>query len=400
MKTYRYDGISRKGEPVQGLADGETVAEVVAGGQAIDHNYYTVRELSDGAARRREGRPLSAADLNLFTSQLASLTRSGVPLAPALTELSRDLGRGRLGRVLENLASDVAGGESLEEALRAEGDAVPPLYISLVRVGERTGNLPGVLQQLSQFAQRHLWLRYRLQVAMAYPLILAVVLTLFMGVFVPHVMGQFAEIYSSFGKELPELSQAVLQVGYWVLPLGLPLLATIACVAVVLRLLRGWGRLRRPIDHLALRVPYLGPVIYTVVAARFFRALSLLLAHGAPIVESLHLAGLASGNAVFEQKIGRAAGRIAQGEGVSDAVRETGLLRRSHGWMLQQGERNGKFTETLGSLADSCDTEAQRLEKSGLALLGPAAVTVCGVLVGIAVIACFLPVFQMGGVIR
>ena len=92
--------------------------------------------------------------------------------------------------------------------------------------------------------------------------------------------------------------------------------------------------------------------------------------------------------------------RIAQGEGVSDALRDTGLLRRSHTWMLQQGERNGNFTETLCSLADSCDTEAQRLEKSSLALLGPAAVTVCGILVGIAVIACFLPVFQMGGVIR
>lgn len=400
MTTFRYEGVTREGLPIQGELKGASASEVVDVGKAKGETYYTVCEMPSHEGRRRESKPLSADDLNLFTTQLASLIRSGVPLAPALSELSQDLGRGRLCRVLEGLAADVAGGQSLEDALRATGEAVPPLYVSLVRVGERTGNLPAVLQQLSQFGQRYLWLRYRLQVAMAYPLVLASVLLIFLGLFVPHIMVQFGEIYDSFGVELPVLSVFVWKVGGWVLPLGLPLLASFAVVLLTLRLLRLRGYFRHPIDRLALALPYLGPVVYSVAAARFFRALSLLLAHGAPIVESLHLASLASGNAIFELHITQAAGRIAQGEGVSDALRDTGLLRRSHAWMLQQGERNGTFTESIASLAETCDAEAQRLEEHGLALLGPAAVTVCGVLVGAAVIASFLPVFQLTGIMR
>ncbi|MCF6286999.1 MAG: type II secretion system F family protein, partial [Candidatus Hydrogenedentes bacterium] len=300
-----------------------------------------------GGILGRNERPLRTEDLNLFTEQLASLTASGVPLAPALAELSHELRGGRLGALLERVWSDVEGGTSLEEALGRQGDAIPPLYSSLVRVGERTGNLPAVLQQLSQFGQRYLWLRYRLQVAMAYPVVLLAALLLFLGGFVPHVMGQFEELYASFGRDLPLLSAGVLGFGRGLWRWGLPAGGCLAALSVIqFLLLRSsiWSsRLLLPWERLKLAAPLFGPVYQTVLSARFFRALSLMLAHGAPIAESLHLAGLATGSAYFSQAARQAAAAVMQGEGVSDALRATGVLRRTHCWILQQGERNGKF---------------------------------------------------------
>jgi type IV pilus assembly protein PilC len=352
-----------------------------------------------GGILGRSTRPLRREDLNLFTEQLASLTASGVPLAPALAELSHELRGGRLGALLERVRADVEGGTSLEEALGRHGEAIPPLYSSLVRVGERTGNLPAVLQQLSAFGQRYLWLRYRLQVAMAYPTVLFVLLLIFLGFFVTHVMAQFEDLYASFGRDLPLLSAWVLGLGRGLLHWGLPAGGGLAILALILRGIARGPRFDIPWERLKMVVPFFGPVYRTVLSARFFRALSLMLAHGAPIAESLRLAGLATGSALFSRAAQQAAMAVTQGEGVSDALGATGVLRRTHCWILEQGERNGKFPVVLERLADTCDQEAERLEQNSLSMVGPGMVIVCGVLVGAAVIACFIPVLQVSGFI-
>ena len=399
MAEFMYYGTDAKGAMTEGVMEADDVRAVYRARREAGEVVYSVEPVGGRPWMSGEARPLGIGDLSVLTEQLGSLTASGVPLAPALGELAKEMGGRRAKTLLETLRVKVEGGSSLEEALEGLGDQVPPLYRALVRVGERTGNLPEVLRQLTAFGQRYMWLRHQVQIAVLYPAILFMLTLLFLGVFVPHVLTQFDEIYASFGRELPPLTQWVLWLGqgllYGLIPASIALLGAVAVVYLGGRRRGGslaWERIK-------LSVPFFGPIYRTVLSARFLRALSLLLAHGAPIVESLHLAGLASNSTVFLKGARRAAAAVSEGNDVSDSVAKGDLLKRSHGWMLRQGERNGNFTETLTRLADICDRDAERLQRHSLSILGPSLVAVCGVLVGLFVVASFVPVFQFPGII-
>lgn len=399
MTKFAYYGMDKTGAPIEGQMDANSYEEVVRAGRLEGHTFYSVRMVDRPGLFSGQGSPLRLEDLNLFTDQLASLTSSGVPLAPALGELARELQGRRIGAVLNRLHADIEGGDSLEEALARHGDVIPPLYGSLVRVGERTGNLPEVLRQLSEFGQRYLWFRYRLQVAMAYPAVLLFVLLLFLAVFVPNVIGEFEVIFLQFGYEMPFLSALVLGAGRGLIHVGIPVAAVCFLLLLVLPLLFRGSRSRRFLDRVKISIPLFGPIYQTVVSARFYRALSLMLSHGIPILESLHLAGLATGSALFTEAARQAADEVAGGEAVGDSLKSTGVFRKTHVWIMQQGERNGKFPEALARLADGCDQEADRLEQASLTQIGPGIVVFCGVFVGLFVVASFLPIFKFIGLI-
>lgn len=399
MPLFRYSGIDRTGAPVMGEAEADSAFALVAVLRESGEFVHAVSPLDAPRGFRRNDRPMRLEELNHFTGQLASLSRSGMPLVPALAELAREARGRRLRDVLGDVRRDVEGGRSLEEALARHSNAFPPLYTSLIRMGERTGNLPAVLQQLSAYGQRHLWLRNRLIVAAAYPAFLAIALLLFMGVFVPEVIGQFQNLYHQMGGELPWLTDTVLSIGRGVRAVLLPLAGIAAGAALVSRLLfrifpPGNGP-RALWDAILLSTPAIGPIYRTVASARFFRALGVLLENGAPIVESLYLAGLASGSVRFEVASTAAAAQVAQGEPVSAALAGTGVLRRTDAWMLRQGETNGDFAGGLIRLADACDREAEQRQHDSLSALGPCLVAACGILVALAVVACFLPIFQI-----
>lgn len=394
MAEFTYVGVDQSGVPIEGTIDATNPREVYETRRAEGDTIYNVWLAGGPKLFPGRERPLRVEDLNVFTSQLASLTASGVPLAPALGELARETSGRRVSKVLERVRNDVDQGNSLEDALERHGDTIPPLYRALVRVGERTGNLPEVLRQLSVFGQRYLWLRYRLQIAMAYPIVLMLLSTLFLGIFVPEVIGQFEDIYATFGQSLPAITTFVLYMGRGLLYGILPLLVALLAILVLLRLFQGNARAHLWWDRFKLRIPLFGPVYQHVISARFFRALSLLLQHGAPIVECLHLAGLASGSTALYAAARQASAAVAEGTEISEALAETHMLRRTHAWILRQGERNGTFPETLARLATACDQEAERLEKRSLAQVGPAMVALFGVLIGVFVVACFVPIFQ------
>ena len=404
MTAYRYTGRDRDGHPVDVTVEAPSVSDVVVAAQASGHRVHQIQTARSGGRFSWSSGTLSTADLTLMTEQLGTLTASGVPLGHALRELARESRRGRLRNLLERAEADVSNGESLEAALARQGASVPPLYLSLVRVGERTGNLPAVLQQLSVFGQRYQWVRYRVQIALAYPLFLLVAMAVFLAVFVTRVMGQFEDIYSSFDRDLPGLTSAVLVTGRWMTEVGLPVIGLMLGMFFILAVLFRLGYLRQrlgmPLERLKLRLPILGAVFQTVASARFFRALSMLLEHGVPIVESLHLAGLATGSPLMAETAQEAAEAVAGGEEIGAVLKKSGVFRRTHTWMMLQGERSQDFPAALDRLAATCEREAEALEKHSLSFVGPMAIAFCGVLVAIGVVACFLPIFHFPGLLQ
>lgn len=404
MPRFKYDGLDKSGNPVSGEAEAVSAYALIQALREAGKLAPTVVPLDSPPQLRRAERPLGLDDLNQFTEQLAALTQSGMPLAPALAELARSVRGRRFRRLLEEARFAVEGGHTLEDVFNRQGNAFPPLYVSLIRVGERTGNLLGALQQLSAYGQRHVWLRQRLLVAAAYPVFLLVALLLFLGLFVTQVIGQFGEMYAQFGAELPPLTHGVLLAGQYTARYGYPALGLLGALSIATWLVLGRAPLgsfaRRVWEGLLLRCPGVGPSYQAILSARFFRALGMLLENGAPIVESLHLAGMATGSSRFAVASVRAAARVAQGESVGEALGDTGVLRRTELWMMKQGEALGDFPAALTRLADLCDREAANRQQTTLATVGPVLVTLCGILVGLSVVACFLPIFQFATLVH
>ncbi len=404
MATFDYEGLSQTGNLVSGEAEAESIYLLTQELRTAGIFLHTVAPRDRETRPHKMDRPLGVEELNCFTEQLAGLTRSGMPLAPALAELAREVRGRRLRRVLEEVRHTVESGRTLEEAFERQGKAIPALYRNLIRVGERTGNLPGVLQQLAEYGERHIWLRQRTLLAVAYPVFLVVALLLFMGLFVTRVISQFESIYDSFGGTLPAFTGAVLVCGQWIEAVVYPALALVATLALFSWFFGGrasFGSLgRRYWEALLLRFPGVGGAYQAILSARFFRALGMMLENGAPIVEALHLAGMATGSTRFASASVRAATRVAQGEPVSEALGDTGMLRRLELWMLKQGESQGDFPTALIRLADLCDRDASNRQLVTLSTLGPALVTLFGILIGIVVVACFLPIFQISSALN
>jgi type II secretory pathway component PulF len=404
MPLFDYAGIDKHGNPVSGEADAPSAYELIETLRGSGILVHAAEARDRMPAPRGAKAALSLDELNQFTDHLAALTRSGMPLAPALAELARDARSQRLRRVLEETHHAVEGGHALEDALARHGTALPPLYLSLIRVGERTGNLPGVLLQLASYGQRHAWLRQRLLLAIAYPLFLLLAMLLFLGVFVTAVIGQFEQMYLQFGAALPGITAAVLAVGRLTASFGYPAIGLLGALATATWMLFGRAPLgsaaRRVWENLLLRCPGAGSGYQAILSARFFRALALLLENGAPIVEALHLSGTATGSSRFAAAAARAGSRVAQGTPVGEALGDTGVLRPTESWMMKQGETLGNFPGTLARLADLCDREAVRTQQNMISMLGPALVAVCGLLVGLVVVACFLPIFQFSTLIQ
>ena len=402
MPRFRYAGISNTGAPVSGEREADTAHGLIAALREEGAFVHDVEDLDRPGGFRRPEASLRAEDLSVFTSQLAALIQSGMPLAPALGELARESRSHRLRSLLDEARRYVEGGHTLEDALTQKDGALPPLYVSLIRVGERTGNLPGVLLHLSEFSQRRIQLSQRIQATLAYPAILFISLWIFLGIFAPLVIGQFETMFAQMGATLPWITTAMLQAGRAVKWAALfpPILMTLYVTYILLLHSPARSSARKIRETILLALPVIGRLYASLLEARFYQALGMLLENGAPIVESLCLAGSATGSPRVEAASLRAASRVAQGEPVSQTLSECRISTGSHGWMLNQAEAAGTLPLSLRRLAEICNRELEMEQQTIFASAGPILIAIAGLITGISVLACFLPIFQIASLVH
>jgi len=303
MTRYRYRAHDTQGRHYEEIVEAESTYEVT---QSVKAQGLVVSSVDVEREPWFAGmRQLRWKDLLLFSQQLASVTRSGYPLAPAIKAIAQDLHRPRLRATLEEMHVDLERGASLEEALQRQEARFPPIYVALVRAGEATGDLNRVLKLMGDHASRMTAASHRLTLAMMYPLILSISSLCVLAYLLLDTVPVFAEVFSEFGGQLPAPTRFLLFLSdslraYWpVLSAALPIMATALVV--------GYGALRQTregrylTDWIKLYAPSLGPCYYGAVQARFCRTLSLLMAARVPILDSLTLAGAASGCAVLER---------------------------------------------------------------------------------------------------
>ena len=340
---------------------------------------------------------VAAKDIALFSRQMATMMRAGLPVVQAFDVVASGAKGPRYAALVRAVRDDVATGAPLAEALDRHPDAFDRLYRALVAVGEHTGTLETMLARIAVYQETAAATRRKLRKAMTYPLLVVFAAVAVAGVLLTQVVPQFQTVFAAAGAELPALTRAVIRASdlardwWWALllmPLGLG-----ATVAVAQRRSRRWRQFRQ---RLALKLPVVGGVLANAAVARFCRALATALGAGVPLVEALANVAAAVGNAVYMDALGQVRAAVAEGLPLNRAIGECGLFPNVVVQMVAVGEEAGRLEEMLRRAADQFEVLVDEAVDNLATLLEPLLLAVLGVLVGGLVLAMYLPVFQLG----
>jgi type II secretory pathway component PulF len=402
MAEFRYRAVDKLNQPVEGTFRAETATDVVRQLAAQGLQVTSVEPLTPARSAVSRTR-LSAEDLSLFNEQLSALVKSGLPLAPSLEVLARDVRSARLRRVVDRVRTELEAGHSLSESLEREPVAFSPVYVSVVRAGEQAGNLSAALEALAAHSERNLELRYRLQEAIAYPIlvvVLALTVLIYFSVRMAPVLDLGGEIsngeYPFFTSIILALSTALYH--NW-LGITVGLVALVVALPIAWRLLRATPGGRFFLSRFGLLIPGYGHLLRETAVARFSQALSILLAARVPVPESLRLAGVASGNALLEQKSIGMARDVQSGRPLSNAFEEAEFFPETYCWLVRTGETRGDLDRVVAELAESHEQAANRRSRVLASTAGPAFTVMAAVVVVMAMLSAYRPLIaSMWGV--
>lgn len=335
-----------------------------------------------------------------FTKQLSSMLGAGLPLIRALYGLAREERNNTFHKVLLQVAADIEGGDSLSAALSRHPSVFSDLYVNMIRSGEQSGTLGTIMADLERYLHRTETIKRKVKSAMTYPVFVVSFAIVAFVVLMVKIVPTMAEIYQRLNADLPTITQVVISASdlvtanLWVL--ALVAAGLVAAYQLMNRSVRG----KLVLDTFKLRTPLLGPILRKVVVAKFLRTLGILVSSGLPILESLELAGLGSGNQVVAAAAGRIAAGVSKGGNLAAGFRAADVFPEIVVQMVSTGEETGRLDEMLSIVSDHYDEQVETSIESLASLIEPLMIVFVGGLIAIILVAMFLPVFHLGGAIR
>jgi type IV pilus assembly protein PilC len=345
-------------------------------------------------------RRISEKDLCVFTRQLATMMKAGVPLLQSFDIVARGHANPAVSRLLLDIRADVETGTSLSQAFKRYPQYFDKLFCNLVNAGEQAGILDDLLARLATYKEKTLALKGKIKSAMFYPAAVLAVAVIVTAVIMIWVVPSFKSVFESFGAELPLPTLFVIWlsdqfVAYW--PIGFGGTAISAFLFV-----RSWKRsasMQAATDRLLLKLPVFGPVIMKAVVARWTRTLATMFSAGVPLVESLDSVGGASGNAVYHEATQKIALSVSSGTSLAVAMQQVQVFPAMATQMAAIGEESGSLDEMLRKVAEFYEEEVDAAVASLSSLMEPIIMVFLGGLIGGLVIAMYLPIFKLGSVV-
>ena len=362
-------------------------------------NVFVVELTAHGPAPRPSAR---ATEVTLFTRQLASLLRAGLPLAPALELLAQAQTSQRQGmpRIVSSLARDITGGLRFSAALQRHPAQFNALYCQLVEVGEAAGALPAVLARIADDRERAAAQRAKVRAALTYPVAILVLAVAITAALLVWVVPTFKQIFDGFGARLPAPTQFVLALSSGAARWSVPAIAMIfAASSAMTFLLRRSEAARLRFARLSLKIPVAGPLLRTLCAARWSRALGTLLSAGTPLADAFDSLSHATGNAFFDHATVDIAARLRRGERLAAAMHAMRCFPPEVVQPIAVAEESGALDTMLIDVASLADRQVDEKIGTLSSLCEPLVIMVLGALVGGLVIAMYLPIIQLGNVV-
>ena len=343
---------------------------------------------------------IKPADIAIFTRQLATMMKAGVPLVQAFDIVAEGTDHEKMRELIMAVRTDVSSGTGLAGALEKHPAHFDVLFCSLVASGENSGTLEVMLDRVATYKEKTEALKAKIKKALTYPSAVIVVAVVVTGILLVKVVPQFAETFQSFDSDLPGFTLFVLRISDWVQSWWfIMLLGLFAAGYVFSQAKRRSRRFADGIDAVALKLPIIGSVVHDAVIARFSRTLSTTFAAGVPLVDALESTAGAAGNAIFAQGIRRIRDDVTSGTALAISIRTTGLFPTMLLQMTAIGEESGSLDDMLGKVADHYEAAVDNAVDSLSSLMEPMIMSILGVLVGGLMIAMYLPIFMLGSVI-
>lgn len=390
--VFEWEGRDRNGKVVRG--------ETRAGGENQVQASLRRQGVTPLRIRRRRigrGKRIKPRDIALFTRQLATMMKAGVPLLQAFDIVGRGNPNPSVAKLLHDIRSDVETGTSLSAAFRKFPKQFTDLYCNLVEAGEAAGILESILDRLATYMEKIEGIKSKIRSALMYPIAVLLVALIVVAVIMVFVIPAFKDVFSSFGADLPAptlfvigLSELFVQYGW------IALIAMGAGGFAFVRVWRQSRRLRDAGDRLYLRLPVFGPLIYKAIVARWTRTLATMFAAGVPLVEALDSVGGASGNAVYLAATQAIRQEVSTGTSLTAAMTNARVFPSMVLQMCAIGEESGSLDHMLGKAADFYEAEVDDTVAGLSSLLEPIIIVFLGSLIGGIVVAMYLPIFKLG----
>ncbi len=346
------------------------------------------------------GPAIKPADISIFTRQLATMMKAGVPLVQSFDIVAEGLENKRMRDLVDTLKNDVASGNGLAVSMAKHPRQFDELYCSLVSSGETSGTLEVMLDRVATYKEKTEQLKAKIKKAMTYPIAVVVVAVVVTAILLIKVVPQFAETFRSFGSDLPSFTLFVLEISYFTQEWWLIILVGIFAAIFLFK----EAKLRSVkfaefLDRLALKLPVVGDIVFNSVIARFSRTLSTTFAAGVPLVEALESTAGAAGNSLYAKAIRQIRDDVTTGNTLYSSIKSTGLFPNMLLQMVSIGEEAGALDEMLDKVANHYEEAVDNAVDSLSSLMEPIIMSVLGVLVGGLMIAMYLPIFMLGSVI-
>ncbi len=393
--VYEWVGKDRNGKPVKGevRASGENQVQASLRRQGIFPTKIKKR-------RMRSGRSIKPKDLAIFTRQLATMMKAGVPLLQAFDIVGRGNPNPSVTKLLNDIRTDVETGTSLSAAFRKFPIYFDSLYCNLVEAGETAGILEQLLDRLAVYMEKTEAIKSKIRAALMYPIAVLIVAFVVVAVIMIFVIPAFKEVFSSFGADLPAPTLIVMAISeifvkYWWLIFG-------GLGGGFYFFMQAWKRSEKVqafMDRLMLKMPIFGELVYKSVIARWTRTLSTMFAAGVPLVEALDSVGGASGNSVYARATEKIQQEVSTGTSLTAAMDNANVFPSMVLQMCSIGEESGSIDHMLGKAADFYESEVDDMVAGLASLMEPIIIVILGTIIGGIVVSMYLPIFKLGQVV-
>ena len=400
IPNFAYEGTNRRGQKVKGEMPSKNMALAKAQlrkqGIQVTKIHKKSKNLLEGLSKRKVG----AMDIAIFTRQLATMMKAGVPLVQSFEIVAEGLDNPSMREVVLGIKGEVENGNSFAGSLTKYPQYFDDLFVSLVASGEQSGALETMLDRVAIYKEKSELLKQKIKSAMKYPITVIVVALGVTILLMLKVVPVFQELFSSFGADLPAFTQMVVEMSVWMQAYWWALLLIIGgVIGSLVEAKKRSQAFRDLLDRAALKAPIFGKLVYSSIIARYARTLATTFAAGVPMIEALESTAGATNNVVYRNAVMQIKEEVSTGTQLNFAMRTSGVFPSMAIQMVAIGEESGALDAMLEKVATHFENEVDTAVDGLTSMMEPLIMVVLGVLVGGLVVAMYLPIFQMGSVV-
>lgn len=396
--TFAYEATDRQGKKIKGEVTGTNIALAKA---QLRKQGISVQKISKKTTLSfgAPGKKITPLDIAIFTRQLATMMKAGVPLVQSFEIVADGLDNPRMKEVVMGIKAEVEGGGSFSSALRKYPLYFDDLFCSLVDSGEQSGALETMLDRVAIYKEKSELLKQKIKKAMKYPISVIVVAIIVTVVLLLKVVPVFQELFSSFGAQLPAFTMMVINMSKWMQANWFfALIIILGVIGGIVETKKRSRAFNDALDRIALKAPIFGDLVYKSTVARFSRTLATTFAAGVPLVDALDACAGATGNVVYRNAVLKIKDEVSSGQQLGFSMRQSGLFPSMALQMVAIGEESGALDAMLDKVASHFENEVDNAVDGLTSMMEPLIMAILGILIGGLVVAMYLPIFQLGSV--